>query len=134
MRYVGLLLAVCLTACSDSHDNADRQQLRGEINSLKSRVAALESGQSRLTSEALSGSWILWLRSDIVKTNVPIFGLAPARPMGAFSSKDKCEQSAQESAEDHGARNGATEYLESTSTGVDRVFYSCLPKGIDVQR
>ncbi|HWG75568.1 MAG TPA: hypothetical protein VN660_02110 [Steroidobacteraceae bacterium] len=134
MRQFSFVWAALLVACSDPHGAADRQQLQGEIDALNARMTMLVDQQTRLAADAAAGSWILWLRSDIVKTSVPIFGLAPARPMGAFSSKDECERAAQETAEGHGARPGATEYLKSTSTGVDRIFFSCLPKGIDVQR
>jgi len=119
----GVLL---ITSCSGPNGHADYQRLQSEFNSLSARVLALE------TEAASTGSWILWQRFDVIKTTAPLAGLAPARPMGAFSSKEKCEQSAQRTAERHGAKPGATEYLESTSFDVVHVFYSCLPKGVEV--
>jgi len=134
MRCVGLMLVAFLASCSDPHGSADHQQLQAEINSLSTRLSALESQQSRLVDAESAGSWILWQRFDIVKSYRPIFGLAPARPMSAFSSKEECEREAQRSAGAHGGKPGASEYLESESTGISRVFYTCMPKGIAIQR
>lgn len=131
---MGLLVGLLLVSCSESHRDSQIQALQGEVSSLSARVSSLEAAQSRLSAESY-GSWILWQRSDIVQTKQKFFlsGPSPARPMDAFSSKQECEQSARQLAESHGGKSGATEYLMRDTFGIDRIFFTCMPKGISIQ-
>lgn len=127
-------VACLLASCTDPHQDEANRKLEGEIASLNTRVTALESAQTHSTAEA-PGSWILWQRFEVLKTKPGVFltGPAPAKPMGAYSSKRECEDAAREAAQEHGGNLGQSEYLVSDSYGTSRVFYSCLPKGVDVR-
>ena len=137
MKIVIWLTAMFLiSACSQSADKGEQNKLASQVAALSTRVDALEAKQDQKPTE-LPGSWILWrrIKTISVRPGVIINGPAPARPWGGFDSKSDCQQGAQKATSDHlghGAKAGEDTYFESDSEGADRVFFTCLPVGVNV--
>lgn len=135
------LVPILMAACASTHNQAAQSKLEREISSLSSQVATLSARVATLEanqSSESSGSWILWQRIQTLKSpsNFIATGPAPARPWGAFDSKADCENGAQRIAVAHAAPSGATEYVtqekDRFGSFTDRIFFTCLPRGVSV--
>ena len=137
MRFACTLLLVTplIYGCTNGSNQDELNKLSAKVSALSARVTALEV-KAQHHSENNAGSWILWQRLELVKANVNsgfvVTGPAPARPMGAFDTKESCEHGAAAMAAAHGAPAGVPQYYESDVAGVNRVFFTCLPRGVAV--
>lgn len=135
------LTAILLAACMPEHEKTQQKKLEGEISSLSAQVAVLSAQVAALQAQrsaASSSSWVLWRRIAVLKSQGDFVatGPAPARPWGAFDSKGTCEKGAHKIAAAHGAPSAATEYIKqyrsALDTETDRIFFTCLPRGVSV--
>lgn len=129
---LAVIAAVAVSGCTSKSSQREDAKLQKEIAALSARVDSLQS-QPEEQKSADTGSWILWQRDRTLWSKYAIASPAPAEPTDAFSSKRACKQAGQRLAGLHGGKPGSSAYVERSKDFIDRVFYSCLPRGVPVK-
>lgn len=131
---IGLVLVVAtllLSGCTSKQQSSQVAKLQSQVNSLAAQVKQL---QQQVQSQSRP-EWVLWKRIAIIKEGGGIVaGLPPAKPVSAFSTKKACEESARSVVARKVRSSSGTAYLMNYKDGeVDKVYYSCLPRGVNVR-